>query len=230
VAEGGAVELTVLVDRGRGNTAATGEALTVALSLAPGDAAQASTYRLAPDRVELPAVTPPDGSQSAATVVRLEALADEWVNDDRLTLSLVTTGEAAFGTGSVAGSFDIEVRDTTVKQIAPRPDSAVRQAFDTARAAAAGADGLNPGEAFSVAVSDLFEGLAPGSTVAYSATSSDPSVRVSASSTTVTVSAVSAGSAAVRVSARVTGSASAVVQTRSNEAAVSCHANTRSRA
>ena len=220
VPEGGAVELTVSVDRGRGNTAATGEALTVALSLAPGDAAQASTYRIAPDRVDLPAVTPPDGSQSATAVVRLEALADDFVNDDRLTLNLVTTGEAAFGAGSVASGFDIEVRDTTVKRIAPRPDSAVKQAFDAAQAATAGVDGLNPGEAFTVAVGDLFEGMAPGSTVAYSATSSDPSVQVSASSTEVTVTAVSAGSAAVRVTGRVNGSSSAVPQTRADEAAV----------
>jgi len=55
----------------------------------------------------------------------------------------------------------IEVRDTTVKQIA-RPDSAVTEAFAAASAAAAEADGLNPGEAFSVAVSELFEGLACG--------------------------------------------------------------------
>ena len=70
-----------------------------------------------------------------------------------------------------------------MKQIAPKPDSAVKQAFEAASTAVAGADGLNPGEAFSVAVSDLFEGMAPGSTVVYSATSSDPSVQVSASTT-----------------------------------------------
>lgn len=220
VAEGGAVELTISVDRGRGATAATGEALSVALSLAPGDPAQASTYRLEPDRVDLPAVATPDGRQSAATVVRLEALPDEFVNDDRLTLGLVTTGEAAYGPGSVDSTFDIDVGDTTVKKIAPRPDAAVKQAFDAAAAAVAGADGLNPGEVFAVAVSELFEGIAPGSTVAYSALSSDPSVQVSASSTEVTVTPVSAGSAAVRVIARVTDAASAVPQTRADEAEV----------
>ena len=208
------------MDRGRGGTASTGEALSVALSLAPSDPAQAATYRLAPNRVDPPAVMPPDGKQSASTVVRLEALADEFVNDDRLTLDLVTTGEAAYGAGSVDGSFEIEVRDTTVKQIAPRSDAAVKQAFDAASAPAAGTDGLNPGETFSVAVSELFDVLTTGGTVAYSASSSDPSVQVSASSTTVTVSAVSAGSAAVRVNARVTGSSAAVPQTRADEAAV----------
>ena len=138
VPEGGAVELTVSVDRGRGNTASTGEALSVALSLAPSDTAQASTYRLAPARVDLPAVMPPDGKQSASTVIRLEALADEFVNDDRLTLNLVTTGEAVYGPGSVDSSFEIDVQDTTVKQIAPKPDSAVKQAFDAARAVSPG--------------------------------------------------------------------------------------------
>ena len=220
VAEGGAVDLTVSVDRGRDDTATTGEALSVALALAPADPTQASTYRLAPARVELPAVTAPAGKQSASTVVRLEALADEFVNDDRLAINLVTTGEAVYGSGSVDSRFEIEVRDTTVKQIAPKPDTAVKQAFDAAQSAAAGTDGLNPGEAFSVAVGDLFEGPAAGGTVVYSATSSDPSVQVSASGAAVTVTAISTGSAAVRVTARVTGAASAVPQTRSDEAAV----------
>ena len=220
VSEGGAVELTVSVDRGRGAAAATAEALSVALALAPSDPAQASTYRISPARVDLPAVTSPNGKQSAATVVRLEALADEFVDDDRLMLNLVTTGEAAYGAGSVDSSFAIAVEDTTVKKIAPKSDAEVRQAFDGAQAAAAGADGLNPGEAFSVAVRDLFEGMAAGSTVVYSATSSEPAVRVSASSTEVTVTAVSPGSAAVRVNARVTAPSAAVPQTRSDEAAV----------
>ena len=220
VAEGGAVELTISVDRGRGDAATTGEALSVALALAPADPAHASTYLVAPARVELPAVTTPAGKQSAATVVQLEALADEFVNDDRLTLNLVTTGEAAYGAGSVDSSFAIAVEDTTVKKVSAKSDAAVKQAFDAARTAAEGTGGLNPGEEFSVAVSDLFEGLAAGSTVVYSASSSDPSVQVSASSSAVTVTAVSAGSAAVRIAARVTGSSSAVPQTRSDEAAV----------
>ena len=220
VAEGGTVELTISVDRGRGDTATTGEALSVALALAPADPAHASTYRVAPTRVELPAVTTPAGKQSAATVVRLEALADEFVNDDRLTLNLMTTGEAAYGAGSVDSSLAIAVQDTTVKKVSARSDAVVKQAFDGARTAAEGTDGLNPGEEFSVAVSGLFEGIATGSTVVYSASSSDPSVQVSASSTAVTVTAVSAGSAAVRVTARVTGSSSAIPQTRSDEAAV----------
>ena len=220
VAEGGAIDLTISVDRGRGDTATTGEALSVALALAPADPAHASTYRVAPTRVELPAVTTPAGKQSAATVVRLKALADEFVNDDRLTLNLVATGQALHGAGSVDSSFAIAVEDTTVKKVSAKSDAAVKQAFDAARTAVQGTDGLNPGEEFSVAVSELFVGIAAGSTVVYSASSSDPSVQVSASSTAVTVTAVSAGSAAVRVTARVTGSSSAVPQTRSDEAAV----------
>ena len=222
VAEGGAVELTISVDRGRGDAATTGEALSVALALAPADPAHASTYRVVPARVELPAVTTPAGKQSAATVVRLEALADEFVNDDRLTLNLVTTGEAAYGAGSVDSSFAIAVEDTTVKKVSAKSDAAVKQAFDAARTAVQGTDGLNPGEEFSVAVSDLFEGMAAGSNVVYSASSSDPSVRVSTSGAAVTVTAVSPGSATVRVDARVTGSSAsfAVPQTRADEASV----------
>ena len=223
VAEGGAVDLTVSVDRGRGAAAATGEALSVALALAPADPAHASSYRLTPARVDLPAVATPAGKQTAAAAVRLEALADEFVGDDRLTLNLTTTGEAANGPGSVEGTFAIAVRDTTVKKVSAKSDAAVKQAFDAARRAAEGADGLNPGEAFTVAGTDLFEGTAAGGTVVYTASSSDPSVRVSTSGAAVTVTAVSAGTATVRVDARVTGSSSvssAVPQTRSDEAAV----------
>ena len=96
----------------------------------------------------------------------------------------------------------------------------MKQTFDAAQAAAAGAVGLNPGESFSVAVNELFDVPAPGGTVVHSATSSDPLVQVSAPSTTVTVTAVSAGSAAVRVTARVTGASAAVPRTRRDEAAV----------
>ena len=223
VAEGGAVDLTVSVDRGRGSTATTGEALSVALALAPADPAHASSYRLTPARVDLPAVSPPAGKQTAAAAVRLEALADEFVGDDRLTLNLTTTGEAANGPGSVEGTFAIAVGDTTVKKVSAKSDAAVKQAFDAARRAAEGADGLNPGEEFTVAGTDLFEGTAAGGTVVYTASSSDPSVRVSTSGAAVTVTAVSAGTATVRVDARVTGSSSvssAVPQTRSDEAAV----------
>ena len=79
----------------------------------------------------------PAGRRKAATtVVRLEALADELVNDDPLTLDL---GMPAYGAGTVDGSFAIKVRDTTVKQIAPKPDVAVKEAFGDAIAAAAGA-------------------------------------------------------------------------------------------
>ena len=141
VAEGGgAVNLTVSIDRGRGATAVTGEALSVALALAPADPAQASTYRLAPTSVALPAVAPA-GSQSAATTVRLEALVDKFVNDDRLTVNLVTTGEAANGPGSVDSTFTIAVRDTTVKKVSAKSDAAVKQAFDAAQAGAAGGRG-----------------------------------------------------------------------------------------
>ena len=53
---------------------------------------------------------------------------------------------------------------------------AVKQTFDAALASAAGTVGLDPGESFSVAVNELFDVLAPGSTVVHSATSSDPLV------------------------------------------------------
>ena len=79
----------------------------VALALAPGDLVQTSTCRLSLNRVELPAVAIPAGRQSATTVVRLEALADELVSDDPLTLDL---GKPACGAGTVDGGIAIKVR------------------------------------------------------------------------------------------------------------------------
>jgi len=49
-------------------------------------------------------------------------------------------GKPACGAGTVDGGFAIEVRDKTVKQIAPKPDVAVKEAFGDAVAAAGRAD------------------------------------------------------------------------------------------
>ena len=55
-------------------------------------------------------------------------------------------GKAAYGAGTLDdGSFAIKVRDTTVKQIAPKPDVA-KEAFGDAVTAVAGANGWNTGD------------------------------------------------------------------------------------
>jgi len=76
VAEGGAVDLAVSVDRDHGDTTTMAEVLSVGLALAPGDPVQASDLPPFTEPVELPAVAIPAGRQSATTVVRLAALAN----------------------------------------------------------------------------------------------------------------------------------------------------------
>ena len=79
--------------------------------------------------------------------------------------STVTTGEAACGPGSTDGSLELD-RGLGHDGEADRAEAglAVEQTFDAAPASAAGAVGLNPGESFSVAVNELFDVPAPGST------------------------------------------------------------------
>ena len=219
VAEGGdPVSLVVTVDRGTGDDAVSPEALTVTLE--PANSAQALDYRITPsNEVAIAAGAGVEGKTSS-TAITLEALRDEDVGNEALVLNLVTTGDSDNGPGQSIGTFAIDLTDMTVKQIAPKSDADVNAAVDAARMAAEGEDGLNPGESFSVAMNDLFDGSVAGATVAYSASSSDASVGVSTSGTSVMVDAVSAGTATVTVTATVTGVSSAIPQSVSNVAQV----------
>ena len=216
VAEGGdSVSLLVTVDRGTGDDAVSPEALAV--TLVPADSAQALDYRITPSNEVVIAAGPGITSSAAIT---LEALRDEDVGNEALVLNLVTTGDSDNGPGQSIGTFSIDLTDMTVTKIEPKSDADVDAAVDSARGAAEGEDGLNPGESFSVQVTDLFNGM-EGDTVAYSASSSDDgSVGVSTSGTSVMVDAVSAGTATVTVTATVTGVSSAIPQSVSNVAQV----------
>ena len=219
VAEGGdPVSLVVTVDRGTGDDAVSTEALAVTLE--PANSAQALDYRITPsNEVVIAAGAGVEGKTSSAAIT-LEALRDEDVGNEALVLNLVTTGDSDNGPGQSIGTFSIDLTDMTVKKIAPKSDADVNAAVDAARMAAEGEYGLNPGESFSVAMNDLFDGIVAGATVAYSASPSDATVGVSTSGTSVMVDAVSAGTATVTVTATVTGVSSAIPQSVSNVAQV----------
>ena len=218
VAEGGdPVYLTVTVDRGRDPAAMTPEALRI--DLRPADPALAGDYELAPARVTLPAVTAVDGEQSTTAEITLSAKRDQDVGHETLVLNLEVTG-LDNGPGTSVGTFSIAIDDTTVKQVAPKPDDVVDAAFAAAVARAAVDGELNPGDSFTVDAAGLFT-VTEGYRVLYSASSSGAAVAASTSGTTATFEALKGGEATVTVTATATPiGASAVPQTVANVAQV----------
>ena len=220
VIEGGdPVYLTVTVDRGRDPAAVTPESLQI--DLRPADPAQAADYDLAPSRVTLPAVTAVDGKQSTTAEIELSARRDQDVGDETLVLNLEVTGRGDNGPGKSVGTFSIAIGDTTLKQVAPKPDDVVDAAFAAAVAQGAGDGELNPGESFTVDVADLFT-VTEGYRVDYSASSSSAAVGISISDGTVTFEALQKGGATVTVTATAAPAAAsaAVPQTVANVAEV----------
>ena len=134
----------------------------------------------------------------------IEVHEDEDVGMEDLMLSLDVDGDATYdaanGGGSVSGSFSLSIEDNTEKKIWPLPEADAYPAITGAMDEAAGDDGLNPGESFTVMTSDLF-GLAEGYTAAYAASVEGGAVSVSASGDSVTVNAVAVGDSKVTVTA-----------------------------
>ena len=134
----------------------------------------------------------------------IEVHEDEDVGMEDLMLSLDVEGDvandAANGGGSISGSFSLGIEDSTEEKVWPLPEADAYPAITDAMDDAAGDDGLNPGESFTVMTSDLF-GLAEGYTAAYAASVEGGAVSVSASGDRVTVNAVSVGESKVTVTA-----------------------------
>ena len=130
----------------------------------------------------------------------IEVYEDEDVGMEDLMLSLDVDGSTGNGGGSVSGSFSLSIEDNTEKKVWPLPEAEAYPAITDAMDAAAGDDGLNPGESFTVMTSDLF-GMAEGYTAAYAASVEGGAVSVSASGDSVTVNAVAAGESKVTVTA-----------------------------
>ena len=152
---------------------------------------------------------------------KVEVLEDEDVGMEELILSLDVTGQAANGPGTSSGTFSLSIEDNTEKKVWPLPEAEAYPAITDARDAAAGDDGLNPGESFTVMTRDLF-GLMEGYTAAYGASVEGGAVSVSASGDSVTVNAVSAGESKVTVTAtaKMASSSFQAEQTVSNVASI----------
>ena len=178
-----------------------------------------------PSRVNLPEQE--EGKQSTDVEIKVTALNDDDVGDEMLTLELVVSGEAKFGSGTSVGTFTIPIKDETAKKVTPKTSEADYQKIKDAMAAGAGADGmLNPGDSFMVMTSDLFEVMAGyDPTYRTSVVGEGVAVSISAAGDTVTIDAKSATSeegAKVTITAKVdpVGSSLMADQTVSNEASV----------
>ena len=168
VVEGGdPVFLTITVDRGRGSLdRITDEELTV--DIKPADAGQVADYDLSESRIVLESRSSGKQTNDIDLEIELSAPSDEDIGAEDLMLNLEVSGDSEFGTETSTGRFTIALVDSTMKQVEPKPQDEAYPVIMTAMEEAAGDDGLNPGESFSVMTSDLFT-VAEGYTAAYGA-------------------------------------------------------------
>ena len=221
VMEGGdPVYLTITVDRGRGSLdGITGEELTV--DIRPGNAGQVADYDLSESRIVLESRSSGQQTNDIDLEIELSARSDEDIGAEDLVLNLEVSGDSDIGTESSTGTFTISLVDSTMKQVEPKSEDEAYPAIMAAMEEAAGDDGLNPGESFSVMTSDLFT-VAEGYTAAYGVSVEGGAVSVSASSDSATVTAKSAGEAKVTVTATAKMASSSFIpsQTVSNIAEI----------
>ncbi|MCY4600009.1 MAG: hypothetical protein OXF27_08825, partial [Acidobacteria bacterium] len=222
IMEGGdPVYLTISVDRGSAATrdAKTVEELTIDIQAA--DAAQAVDFEVRPTRVTLEEVAVADGEQPTDVEIMLSARSDSDVGNEELKLSLVVSGNPQVGPETSSGTYMIDIVDGTMKQIAPKSEDEAYPAIMAAMEAAAGDDGLNPGESFMIMMGDLFT-VSEGYTATYRASVVGDAVGISTSSDSLTVDAKSAGEAKVTVTgmAEMASSSFKAEQTVANEASI----------
>ena len=162
------------------------------------------------------------GAMSGSTM--LTATEDDADYADE-TVTVVASGSGIDGQTSV----EIAVTDNDEAPVAPEPENVIQpKAQDDAYPvitdaieAAAGDEGLNPGESFELAASDLFD-LAIGYTAAYAVTVEGTAVSAAASGDTVSVTAEMAGEATVTITgtARAASSSFEASQTSTHTAEV----------
>ena len=199
VMEGGdPVYLTVTVDRGMGATQTTDEELTVDIEAA--DSAQVADYDLSVDRITLEEKSSGKQSNDIDVMIKLSARSDEDVGMEYLMLNLEVSGETKKGTETSTGTFSIGIVDNTMKKVEPKSEDEAYPAIMAAMEMAAGDDGLNPGESFTVMASDLFM-VADGYMASYGVSVEGGAASVSASSDSITVTATAVGEAKVTVTA-----------------------------
>ena len=221
VVEGGdPVFLTITVDRGRGSLdRITDEELTV--DIRPADAGQVADYDLSESRIVLESRSSGKQTNDIDLEIELSARSDEDIGAEDLVLNLEVSGDSDIGTESSTGTFTISLVGSTMKQVEPKSEDEAYPAIMAAMEEAAGDDGLNPGESFTIMTSDLFT-VAEGYTAAYGVSVEGGAVSVSASSDSATVTAKSAGEAKVTVTATAKMASSSFIpsQTVSNIAEI----------
>ena len=226
VAEGEKVELVVMIDRNPANTTVgpekleyTQEEVTVMLAMGAGSTADASDYSIMPASVTFPKRE--RGSYTASMTVEVQALPDEELDDmEMLVLDAEVAGaDVANGTEKdmSPGVLTLTIEEGTVKQVEPKTEAAVMKAFDDAKAAGAGDEGLNPDESFSVKVSDLFT-VADGYAADYDVSATGDAVTARESNGTVEISAEEVGESTITITAKAAPSMSSAVMTRQTAA------------
>ena len=200
IMEGGdPVFLTITVDRGRGMAdRITDEELTV--DIRSSDAGQVADYDLSESRITLESRSSGKQTNDIDLEIELSARSDEDVGMEYLMLNLEVSGDSDIGTETSTGTFSIGIVDNTMKKVEPKAEADAYPAIMDAMEAAAGDDGLNPGESFTVMASDLFM-VAEGYTASYGVSVEGGAVSVSASSDSITVTAAAVGESKVTVTA-----------------------------
>ena len=213
VEEGKSVKIAVMPLDKDGKVANAIEALDIALE--PSGSADSRDYRLsAPIKIAM--------GQPQSNTVDLMVETDEDVGMEMLVLDAIVSGDASNGTETrtSGGALSLEITDATEKKIEPKATDDAYPSITGPMNAAAGDDGLNPGESFEVMTGDLFT-VMEGYTASYGASVSGSAVSVSTSGETVTIEAVMAGDSEVTVTGTATQSASLMPsQTVSNVASV----------
>ena len=214
VEEGESVKIAVMPVDKDGKVTTANEKLTIAL--ASSGTADARDFRLsAPITI--------DASQNKSNVVDLIVETDEDVGMETLMLDATVSGEPANGTDTkmVAGVLELELADATDKRIQPKSEEDAYPLITGPMEAAAGDDGLNPGESFMVPMDDLFT-LMAGYTATYGATSDGSAVSITERGDVVTITAEEEGTSKVTVTgtASMAASSFAPSQTVSNVASI----------
>ena len=198
--EGGdPVFLTITVDRGRGSPdRITDEELTV--DIRASDAGMVADYELSESRIMLEGRSSGKQTNDIDLKIELSARSDEDVGMEYLMLNLAVSGDSDIGSETSTGTFSIGIVDNTMKKVEPRSEEDAYPAIMSAMEMAAGEDGLNPGESFTVMAEDLFM-VADGYTASYGVSVEGGAVSVSASSDSITVTATAVGESKVTVTA-----------------------------
>ncbi len=212
VAEGGMVELTLMINRNPANTTVssteklqyTQEEVTVMLSSGAGSTAGMSDYSIMTNPVTFPKRE--RGGYTAEMKVMVEAMADDELDDmEMLVLDAMVAGSvAANGTDKAthAGVSTLTIEEGTTKYVWAKTQEEVEAAIYAAKNAGAGDDmTFAAGEMIEVMGSALFS-AAEGVTLSYTAESSMSDVAsASVSGGTVTVAAAGEGMADITITA-----------------------------